>query len=130
MGETFGQFVRRKRKEHEFSLRGLAAKIDISPVHMSNIETDRRPAPAVEYLDRIVAVLRLDKTDAETLYDLAADSQVSAVPGDLPGYIMGRDVVRVALRTAKDVDATDEEWLAFIEKLKHRGHQEDDRYDR
>jgi len=28
--------------------------------------------------------------------------------------------VRIALRTAKEVDATDEEWLEFIEKLNKR----------
>ena len=33
---------------------------------------------------------------------------------------MDRDIVRVALRTAKEVDATDEEWQAFIEMLKAR----------
>ena len=33
---------------------------------------------------------------------------------------MDRDIVRVALRTAKDVDATDEEWQEFIAQLKAR----------
>jgi hypothetical protein len=33
---------------------------------------------------------------------------------------MERDIVRVALRTAKDVDATDEEWQEFISRLEKR----------
>lgn len=33
---------------------------------------------------------------------------------------MDRDIVRIALRTAKDLDATDEEWQEFIEKLNRR----------
>ena len=33
---------------------------------------------------------------------------------------MDRDIVRTALRTAKDVDATDEEWQAFIAMLEAR----------
>jgi predicted GTPase len=39
------------------------------------------------------------------------------VSKDLPKYIMDKDIVRAALRTAKDVDATDEEWQEFITRL-------------
>lgn len=42
------------------------------------------------------------------------------VTQDLPEYIMDKDIVRVALRTAKDVDATDEEWQEFIAHLEER----------
>ena len=55
------------------------------------------------------------------MYDLAAMSRSRpAVSSDLPEYIMENEVVRIALRTAKEVDATDEEWLEFIEKLNKR----------
>ena len=47
------------------------------------------------------------------LLDLAADSR-QTVPADLPDYIRQHDIVRAALRVAKEVDATDEEWKAFI----------------
>nr|WP_269190203.1 type II toxin-antitoxin system PemK/MazF family toxin [Intestinimonas massiliensis (ex Afouda et al. 2020)] len=46
------------------------------------------------------------------LLDLAADSR-QTVPADLPDYIRQHDIVRAALRVAKEVDATDEEWKAF-----------------
>ena len=62
-------------------------------------------------------------SDAERLemLDLAARSKSAAsVPVDLPEYIMQRDIVRVALRTAKDVDATDEEWEEFIHRITER----------
>lgn len=121
MNMTFGQYIRQKRQEcgEYMSLRTLAAKSGISPVHLSNIENDRRPAPAREYLDRIASVLKLDKEELEIFYELAASSK-DAVAEDLPDYIKANNVVRVALRTAKDVDATDEEWLEFIERLKNR----------
>ena len=51
MNQTFGSFVRQKRMEQGLSLRGLAARLDLSPVYMSNIETGRKPAPARENLD-------------------------------------------------------------------------------
>ncbi|MEL7597600.1 MAG: helix-turn-helix domain-containing protein, partial [Clostridiaceae bacterium] len=48
---TYGNYVRQKRMELEMSLRGLAARTDISPVYLSNIENDRCPAPTRKYLD-------------------------------------------------------------------------------
>lgn len=34
--------------------------------------------------------------------------------------IMEKDIVRAALRVAKEVDATDEEWQTFMKMLKER----------
>ena len=128
MEQTFGGFVRQRRMALGFSLRGLAARLELSPVYMSNIETDRRPAPTQEHLDKLTVELKLDKEDAVRLLDLAARSQNQRVSADLPDYIMERDIVRAALRTAKEVDATDEEWQEFIDRITKRGRQgEEDR---
>ena len=63
----------------------------------------------------------LNKQEIELMYDLAARSKTFvSISGDLPNYIMDKDIVRVAPRMAKDVDATDEEWQEFIAKLKKR----------
>lgn len=45
------------------------------------------------------------------------DNRVSA---DLPDYIMDREIVRAALRTAKEADATDQEWQEFIDRITQR----------
>ena len=120
MEQTFGAFVRQKRMEQGLSLRRLAARLGLSPVYMSNIETDRKPAPTQEYLDKLAEELHLSKADRELFLDLAAASQKMKVPADLPEYIMERDIVRAALRTAKEVDATDEEWQEFIDRITKR----------
>ena len=66
----------------------------------------------------------LNKEETEEMYDLAAKSKnIPTVSSDLPEYIMDKDIVRVALRTAKDVDATDAEWQEFIEKLNTRSKE-------
>jgi hypothetical protein len=92
---------------------------------MSNIENDRNPAPKEDILERMIQLLRLDKQERELMYELAAKSKnYTAVPGDLPEYISANELARVALRVAKDVDATDKEWTEFIEKLKKRSEQE------
>lgn len=120
MEQTFGAFVRQKRMEQGLSLRRLAARLGLSPVYMSNIETDRKPAPSQENLDKLAEELCLSKTDRELFLDLAAASQKMKVPADLPEYIMERDIVRAALRTAKEVDATDAEWQEFIDRITKR----------
>jgi predicted transcriptional regulator len=92
---------------------------------MSNLENDRRAAPAPELLERIMSALLL--TDEEKIYtlDLAAKSKYStSVPIDLPDYIMEHEIVRTALRTAKDGDATDKEWEDFIKKINSRIRRE------
>ena len=37
MEQTFGSYVREKRMARGLSLRALAAKLEVSPVYMSNI---------------------------------------------------------------------------------------------
>ena len=121
MAETFGRFITQKRLERDMTLRGFAGKLGISPVYMCNIEKDRRPAPTVEILDRMAGLLLLRGEEKSKMLDLAAKSHnTPAVAVDLPEYINERDIVRVALRTAKDADATDDEWLEFIERLQKR----------
>ena len=125
---TFGSYIRQKRLDSEpyISLRKMAELLNLSPVHMSNVETGREPAPKNDVLANLARILKLDKQEQELMYELAAKSKTyTAIPGDLPEYISSNEYARIALRVAKDVDATDEEWKAFIEKLKQRSKQED-----
>lgn len=75
MEQTFGSFVREKRMARGLSLRGLAAKLEVSPVYMSNMENNRRPAPTKEKLDHLIEILGLGQEDTERLLDLAARSK-------------------------------------------------------
>ena len=124
---AFGAFIRSKRVSTDpyISLRKMAELLHLSPVHMSNIETGRDAAPKNEVLENLARILKLDKQEQERMYDLAAESKnYVAIPGDLPEYITSHEYAKIALRVAKDVDATDQEWIEFIEKLKQRGKQE------
>ena len=108
MEQTFGSFLREKRMARGLTLRGMAAKLDLSPVYMSNIENNRRAAPSQEYLERMAMLLQLDKPEREWMLDLAAKSKQNRVSADLPDYIMDREI------------ATDQEWQDFIDRINRR----------
>ena len=126
MEQTFGSFVRERRLSRGISLRSMAAKLELSPVYMSNIENNRRAAPSQEYLERLAMLLQLGKTDREQMLDLAARSRQDRVSADLPEYIMDREIVRTALRTAREADATDQEWQDFIDRINRRMREDSD----
>ena len=126
MNQTFGSFVRERRIACGMTLRSLAAKLSLSPVYVSNIENDRRAAPVQEYLERLALLLQLGKADREQMLDLAAKSRQDRVSADLPDYIMDREIVRTALRTAKEADATDKEWQDFIDRINRRMREDSD----
>ena len=80
-----------------------------------------KPAPTQEHLEKLAIELKLNRDEWEYLLDLAAKSKDQKVSADLPDYILERDIVRAALRTAKEVDATDAEWQEFIDRITKRG---------
>ena len=123
----FGSYMSEKRKNKKLTLKDIAQKLNVSVVYLSDIENNRKPAPRTEHLDMIADILELDGDERNTFYDLAA----TAIPGrkaispDLPDYIMDNDIVRTALRTAKQYDIKDDEWQEFIDKITARSKKED-----
>ena len=63
--------------------------------------------------------LHLDEDEKTALYN-AAGKQKKSIPPDLPEYIMEHEYVSAALRTARDLDAGEEEWQRFIDDLRRR----------
>lgn len=113
---TFGELLKELRLKHNLSIRETARKAGISAPYFSDMERGRKSAPSREVLMKIVDVLGLDKDEAEQLYDCAGKAQ-NTIPYDLPEYIMDRDYVAAALRTAKDLNAGKEQWEKFVEEL-------------
>ncbi len=117
MTGEFGKFIEKKRKESNKTLRGLATELDIAPAYMSDIEKGHRYPPDKEKLDIIVKVLSLSKDEADLMFDLAAREKENTVSPDLPEYIMGNEKARVALRIARDNNASEETWQKIIDLL-------------
>lgn len=56
---SFGSYIAEKRKEITMSQKELAAKIDISPQYLNDIEHDKRTPSSPELIDSIAAILDL-----------------------------------------------------------------------
>lgn len=116
---TFGGFLAQKREERDITLRELARQLEVSASFLSDVENNRKPPLTVDRLEKVASIMLLSVEEKTKMYDLAG-KQRNAVPPDLPEYIIERDYVSAALRTARDLDAGEEEWQRFIEDLKRR----------
>ena len=117
--QNFGEFVQEKREEKQITLRKFADTIGFSAPFWSDVEKDRRNPPEIDKLHLIARILNLTESENAIMLDLAGKKRNSVAP-DLPDYIMERDYVAAALRTARDLDAGEKEWNEFIEELKKR----------
>ncbi len=116
---TFGEYLTAKREEKDITLRELARKLDVSAPFLSDVEKNRRAPLTPERLERLAEILALTDQEKAKMYDIVGKQKGSVAP-DLPEYIMERDYVSAALRTARDLDAGEAEWAKFVEDLKNR----------
>jgi transcriptional regulator with XRE-family HTH domain len=114
---TFGGFIAAKRTNNQNNLRATAERIGIGTVYLFELETGRKSNPHPDILLRMTEVLRLSDKDVAIFYDLHAKAN-DIVSHDLSPYIMNNDIVRRALRAARDKPAARKAWQEFINKLK------------
>jgi transcriptional regulator with XRE-family HTH domain len=116
---NFGDFITQKREEKNITLREMAKKLNITPPYLSDVEKDRRNPFDLERLRFIASILLLSEEDKTTMMDLVGKKRNQIAP-DLIAYIKERNYVTAALRTARDLDAGEEDWLEFINTLKRK----------
>lgn len=97
----------------------MAQKLGVSAPFLSDVEKNRRNPPEMDKLNQIAQILMLSDDERAVMMDLAGKKRNTVAP-DLPEYIMERDYVSAALRTARDLDANEADWLRFVEELKQR----------
>ena len=115
----FGEFISQKRIEKKITLRKMADMLGVSAPFLTDVEKDRRNPFDMEKLTQLAHILNLTEDEKQLMLNLAGRKR-NAVAPDLPEYIMERDYVSAALRTARDLDAGEEEWKRFVEELKKR----------
>lgn len=116
---NFGEFISQKRIEKKITLRKMADMLGVSAPFLTDVEKDRRNPFDMEKLTQLAHILNLTEDEKQLMLNLAGRKR-NAVAPDLPEYIMERDYVSAALRTARDLDAGEEEWKRFVEELKKR----------
>ena len=109
---TFGDFIKKKRKEKGITLRCLASKMGISLTYLHDVETSRR-IPPIRHLYEMAQNLCTSEEEKYQLYDLAAAARCEA-PVDLVPYIMEHDALRMVLRKARDLHLGEEFWLEIV----------------
>ncbi len=116
---NFGEFIAKKRLERRITLRKMAEMLDCSATFLSDIEKDRRNPLDMERMEKLSQILALSEEERNEMLDLAGRKRNSVAP-DLPDYIMNRSYVSAALRTARDLNAGEDEWQKFIDDLEKR----------
>jgi transcriptional regulator with XRE-family HTH domain len=97
--------------EAGFTLRGLAAKVEVSPAHLSDIEHNRR-RPSGDLLRRIVQALRKSGATIEALEPL-----VTGIDPELREWIATTPGVRQLLHAVKKSGRAPLEILPVIERI-------------
>lgn len=115
----FGEYVKQRRECLGKTLRGFAAELEISPAYLCDIENGNRKAPE-RFLERFADALGIvEAEELNAFYDLAGVSK-NGQHTDINTYIDSLPSARMALRTAKDNNFTDEDWSELIKIIKEK----------
>lgn len=117
--DSFASYITSIREERRFTLRQMAEKLNVSPAYYSDVEKGRRNPLSLEKLELFANITNMTDEERIVMFDLAGKGRSEVAP-DLPQYIMQRDYVSAALRTARDLDADQDDWEAFVADLKKR----------
>lgn len=124
MGE-FGNFISSKRKEKGISLRMMAKDLNISISYLSDLEQGNKMPPNSsneKYRDLIINIidyLNMDDTDKEKCLNFADNdlAKKGHISNDITDYIGQTPLASVALRKAKDLNYSDEDWKRIIDSF-------------
>ena len=119
MEKTFGTFIKEKRLEKGINLRKLAELLVLAPAYISDIENGNRNSPSPDKMEKLVEVLGLNEEEINEMYDLAAKDRDNTVAPDISQYVKSNDLVRVALRKARNLNLGEQEWLKIIENMEN-----------
>ena len=117
---SFGNYIRKRREELGISCRQLAIKLEISAAYLSDIELGHRNAPlktknGKDYLLSFIQFLQINESELPAFYAMA-DAARTTYP-DIEEYLVKNQLARTAVRLAKDIDLSDDEWQNFIAHL-------------
>ena len=110
MARSFGEMVKKKRREAGFSQRELAERAGLDFSYISKIENGRLPPPAA---DTVVHLCRIMKTPAEELLALT-----KKLPSEVQQTISSSVAAQDFLRAVQTMKLTDTEWKQLTGALR------------
>lgn len=113
---TFGEYLKHKREEKQISLREVARTLGVSAPFLSDVENNRRAPLTEERLADLGNVLNLNEKEQSEMYDIVGKQKGLLAP-DLNPYVTERPYVNAALRTARNLEANEEDWQRFVDDL-------------
>ena len=113
---TFGEYLKHKREEKQISLREVARTLGVSAPFLSDVENNRRGPLTEERLADLAKVLNLNEKEQDEMYDIVGKQKGLLAP-DLNPYVTERPYVNAALRTARNLEANEEDWQRFVDDL-------------
>ena len=124
MGE-FGKYISDKRKEKGISLRTMAKDLNISVSYLSDLEQGNKMPPNSsndKYKDLIINIMNyLDMNDMDKQECLKfADSDLikkGHISNDITSYMEQTPLAGIALRKAKDLNYSNDDWEKIIDEL-------------
>jgi transcriptional regulator with XRE-family HTH domain len=116
---TFGEYLKHKREEKQISLREVARTLGVSAPFLSDVENNRRGPVTEERLADLAKVLNLNEKEKAEMYDIVGKQKGLLAP-DLNPYVTERPYVNAALRTARNLEANEEDWQWFADYLSNK----------
>ncbi len=113
---TFGEYLKHKREQKQISLREVARTLGVSAPFLSDVENNRRGPLTEERLADLAKVLNLNEKEKAEMYDIVGKQKGLLAP-DLNPYVTERPYVNAALRTARNLEANEEDWQRFVDDL-------------
>lgn len=127
MGE-FGKYISNKRKEKGISLRTMAKDLDISISYLSDLEQGNKMPPNSskdKYKDLIMGImeyLEMNDEDKQICLNYADNDLIKKgyVSNDITNYMEQTPLASVALRKAKNLNYSNDDWEKIINDLKNK----------
>lgn len=115
----FGPYAAFLRKRAALTIREAAARLRISAAYLNDIEKGRRHPFSSEKLERFAAMVNAAESEKLRLYDLAGKDR-GTVSEDVKDYLQNNAYIFAALRTAKELDADENDWSEMLNELRKR----------
>ena len=115
----FGSLLKTLRLSRNITLRRFAEMMGVAPSYLSDVENSRKAPFSAENIDKASDILCLSVDEKREIND-AAGRWHGNVAHDISAYMNSMDYARLAMRVAEECNATDDDFIEFINKLKSK----------